>query len=193
MTLELGTININSGYMYVTDPCYDTDVWCCNKIKVKPGKWVVTELGSDTSRDRGDCLQVVHEDYVNRKYYHERANFSVGVDSGTVSFADSKFYEEKHKDEATKEEWWQNDVCAELIIQDNEKHTCYTDTYKRDEMVARSTKWGDGDYPCYIGKNEQGEIVACFIEHGTSEDEEVDYEYDDDIDYDEEVELEEEY
>lgn len=171
MALELGTININSGYMYVTDPCYDTDVWCCNKIKVKNGVWVCLEHGSKTTRDRGESLEVIHSDYANEKLNYIQADGEVGVDSGTVSFADSKFYEEKHKDEATKEEWWQNDVCAELIIEDNENHRCYTDTYKRNEMVARSTKWGDGSYPFYIAKNDKGEIIACRIDHSFDEDE----------------------
>lgn len=173
-TLELGIITLKSGECYCTDPCYEPGTWCHHLIKMKPGKYVVGEEGAKNLTDRGDELWIMLEgtDYTKLRF---QQTMSCGVDSGTVAFWDKEEYQKFHEN---KEEWW-DEVCKDLLDDDK----C---TYKTEHGCARSTKWGDGDYPLTLGFNEDNECVYASILHNDVSEEYFDDE-DDEI-WDEEEE-----
>jgi hypothetical protein len=150
----------------VSDPCYDRDVWCRTTLEnVKPGVWTV-----DAAIDTIDCwgercyiLELYHET-VDRSKEHDWADsFNLGVDSGTMSVIDDRFYQADPG------------PCAGLLPGDTARerflNKCYDlkDGYaglfkvgnKRVGVVC-SSGCGDGGYPLYVVE-EDGEIVAMKI------------------------------
>lgn len=45
---KVGTIEIKSGYVVASDPCYPYGIWCAAEIKVKNGLYDVIILETDT-------------------------------------------------------------------------------------------------------------------------------------------------
>lgn len=90
--MEKITINLGDT-VYVTDPCYDVDVWCRTTLRnVLPGEyiaWMTGEFPMYGMRNSG--LVVIHKDYYGKKkkwYYHG----NIGVDSGQAGIFDAASY-----------------------------------------------------------------------------------------------------
>lgn len=104
-----------SNKVRVTDPCYDSDVWCAGVLEnVLPGtyKTYMTELanGADV---RVGLLSIWHEsvtDHISLANKREKADISVGVDSGRAGFIDEAFYQSLLKTKNDDCEDWDDDL-----------------------------------------------------------------------------------
>ena len=164
------TITLGSE-VYVSDPCYTTDVWCMSKLtNVLPGKYQASMPGTYESwGERNTGIVVIHEDYVDKKkrWYHHG---SIGVDSGQAGIFDAASY--------------RNDEIAAGItspevgfslgrgkIEDGdiwyEKMCGFTLSDKAwglyDQGIVSRSGMGDGSYNFYVQKD-KGKIVGISID-----------------------------
>ena len=167
-TIELGSFEMVSDRMAVSDPCYDTDVWCRGELEgVLPGIWEASVV----KRDEGDWgmrtakLIAVHEDYADSDVeLMALAPFEVGVDSGQAGLFDAHHY----RDDAVVAEpdtavngndpgalWYMR--CCHLTLT---KLAAGVLPYG----VVSSSGFGDGSYDCFYGTNSDGKIVRVEIE-----------------------------
>lgn len=146
----LGTIELSSS-VYVTDPCYATKDWCCNRLDgLKPGKWLAS-VRKDPFRPVG-TITVRHENYPKCEIDEETDAF-VCVDSGQAGFFDAEYFEKNQP----SEEWYKR-VCAITLDRD---HNC-SGTVDGRGAVSESGD-GDGEYDCLAAYNSKGEIVGLTI------------------------------
>lgn len=149
---EVGTIMLDKK-VYVTDPCYDTTVWCQKLLyNVLPGKYkcfvVVTDTGDWGTRVSE--LHVVKEEVFEKykeleeiPYMLEPLDCRIGVDSGQCGIFDADYYETHQPDDDydNKESWYRR-VC-EL--------TYNADTVDNLGVVTQSG-YGDGSYSLYVAE-----------------------------------------
>lgn len=91
------TITLGSE-VYVTDPCYEPDLWCCNKVEnVLAGDYIA--IMKENNENRVESLTVTHKDYVNQKLEYTLADFVVGVDSGQAGIVDKEYYDKNQSDD----------------------------------------------------------------------------------------------
>lgn len=166
--IDLGTFEMVSGRMAVSDPCYDADVWCRGELEdVLPGVWEASVI----KRDEGDWgmrtakLIAAHKDYVGSDVGPMMlAPFEVGVDSGQAGLFDAHHY----RDDAVVVDpgtvingddpgalWYMR--CCHLTLT---KLAAGVMPYG----VVSSSGFGDGSYDCFYGRNEVGKIVRVEIE-----------------------------
>lgn len=166
--IDLGTFEMVSERMAVSDPCYDTDVWCRGELSnVLPGIW----KASVVKRDEGDWgmraakLIAVHEDYADSVVeLMELAPFEVGVDSGQAGLFDAQH----SRDDAVVADpgtavngndpgalWYMR--CCHLTLT---KLAAGVLPYG----VVSSSGFGDGSYDCFYGRIE---TVDCHHEQST--------------------------
>lgn len=96
--ITVGTFNVTSGKIIVTDPCYDMDVWCLIKnISAKNGMWK-GGIALNPEEGRVSRLMAFHSDYYEQyctgKWKLVKGD--LGVDSGQCSIFDQKFYKKNH-------------------------------------------------------------------------------------------------
>ena len=166
--IDLGTFEMASDRMAVSDPCYDTDVWCRGELQdVLPGIWEASVI----KRDEGEWgirvakLVAVHKDYVDSDMEPMTlAPFEVGVDSGQAGLFDAQHY----RDDAVV-------VDPDTAVNGNEPgalwymHCCHLTLTKlaagvMPYGVVASSGYGDGSYDCFVSRNSDGKIVRVEIE-----------------------------
>ena len=167
-TLDLGTFEMVSSRMAVSDPCYDADVWCRGELEnVLPGAWQAYAV----KRDKGEWgprvvrLVAVHREYADKcETAAELAPFEVGVDSGQAGLFDAQHY----RDDAVVMDpgttvnsndpgalWYMR--CCHLTLT---KLAAGVMPYG----VVSSSGFGDGSYDCFYAQNSDGKIVRVEIE-----------------------------
>lgn len=157
-----GTIEITSGKIVCSDPCYDLGIWCAKIQNAVNGTYNVY-IGLDNVSLRHKQLEIIHKDYDTNGLCWDDSGIRCAVDSGTFGFFDYKYYEEYH--EGTMEnvdknyKWYKDNIC-----------TTHKDDYNTDNKGYWSQAgYGDGFYPmdfAYVD-NETDEVVgirAIFIE-----------------------------
>jgi len=158
---DLGQFEVISGAVRVTDPCYDTSVWCSGEIKnVRNGRWSAVVV-----KDRSRCACLIA--FIGRTRKVDDCNwmaldFEVGVDSGQAGIFDSKCYEGG----TDNQKWY--DKCCELTL--GELGAGVIDT-----GCVSSSGYGDGGYVASVIKDDK-EVIAIkidFIEDEDDEDEEI--------------------
>lgn len=185
----LGTIELKDT-VYVSDPCYATDVWCMGTIEdLKPGKWYGFMAKSDTDWDRRVTdLWIVHEDNMDAYPNEEVKGLCIGVDSGSAGIYDKEYYEHYHpfKDDDNNkgevfEEWYERqfderyhkdfngnkvkehwDREQECIVRDGEPAEGLAFDNK---CVISFSGYGDGSYRAYVSKNEYGKVVGIRLNY----------------------------
>ena len=170
---QVGKIKLKDK-VYVTDPCYGTDVWCMKYIdNIAPGEYVCFIKVSDegTWGHRVSELHVVKESFLRASdedlneipYDNEPLSCVIGVDSGQCGIFDADYYEEHQPDDDYDNlNSWYRKVC-ELTY-----HAGITDGLG----VATASGYGDGSYPLFVAE-EEDKIVAMkivFIEFEEDED-----------------------
>lgn len=159
---EIGSIDVDTGRITVSDPSYNADVWCQVKdIEVKPGEYtgwahVTNDLGGWGKRVVS--LQVIHENFINKDvlFFDDHLDDwqeigRAGVDAGIISIfksGDKKNYKD--------DDWL--DFCSEI------GRNLYA---KMDNLIVSSSGIGDGYYPVYVYRkdNEVVSIVVDFLDH----------------------------
>lgn len=160
----IGTIDLSKGEVDITDPCYDKDVWCRLKAKVKPGLYeaicIITEDKDPYTnsfykrvakhmlqkRDIDEVLKLSEKEYIG----------DIGVDAGLAGFF-------PNKPDYPDEKWL--DLCNK-VFNDNIVTVFYEDG------VVTSSGDGDGCYPVYAKRDQNGEIVYLEIDFFPDEEEE---------------------
>lgn len=138
----------------ITDPCYDKDVWCrMNKVKIKEGEyrcaiWPKYEYYTDEKGKRHRYTIVARigiylGDVPNASDLVEIGD--IGVDAGLAGFFNDK---PDYDDSA-----WA-DICNSISGKD---------FLITDDGFFSSSGYGDGGYPVYAEKDENGEIVSLEI------------------------------
>lgn len=110
---NVGTIDVESGAVRVSDPCYDLDIWCAGKVEdVLNGTYncFVTIADTGSWGKRVAAIEIRHKDYPN-VYPGEHLSIDVGVDSGQAGIYDAKYYEDLWEDTSVQDKWYDR-VCA---------------------------------------------------------------------------------
>ncbi len=161
------TFEVTSGVLVASDPCYTVPTWCQGIItNVKKGTWLAEVTKSDEG-DWGNRVAVLRIEHINAKrtYITEQVDMDGGVDSGQFGFFDKDFY---RNDEAAKdlkqydfggdydrseegEKWYR--TCCNLTLNDESWGVL-------PQGVVSSSGFGDGSYPVFGEKDENGEWVV---------------------------------
>ena len=164
--IDLGTFEIKSGVIRLSDPCYDKDTWCSGTVKGEKGTWKATIKKSDTD-DRCCELTAISStgDFPEPQdiVWHP-VNASLAVDSGQFGFFDDAHYDSEYtlsEGEADKKyKGFENSdmsefykLCCGLTIGPTLAGTLSTG-------VVSSSGYGDGIYPCFVVKNKNDNVVA---------------------------------
>ena len=141
MRVSVGQFNNTSNTFVISDPCYDTDVWCRGELtNVRTGIWKA-EVGTYVAGTWGlrvAQLTVIHESFDKDgegDLTEHVAPFEVGVDSGQAGIFDAAHYRG-----GIDEEWYEK-CCAAT---------------ESDELLAgvipfgvvSRSGFGDGGYDC---------------------------------------------
>lgn len=153
--IKVGTHYFDERPVTATDPCYDSDTWCVvRNINIKPGDyecvaWKGREYYKDFDGKRRSCQRVfVCGIYLDSNIPSENCGEKIGelgVDAGLAGFFQDK---PDYNDDAWSE------LCDKV-----HNH----DYLILDEGFFTSSGYGDGYYPVYAYKNNEGEIVALEI------------------------------
>lgn len=172
---HIGTFRVTKGEIRVTDPCYTPDTWCAGTFKAKDGKWharferVDGYVGS---------LLISHEMAGDVKA-EEMLEHDLGVDSGQLGFFDSARYPTSAEQFTYESHTFYGHCCGV---------TSPNGIVDEDMGVVSMTYCGDGSFRCYVGRNEDGEIVIARVPF-VADEEEDEEEHDgavDDVDIEEE-------
>ena len=166
-TVQIGNLTISSGKATVSDPCYDTDVWCKGVVEnVLNGTYLSYVIKNNDKKwgTRNFYLIVHHEciglpDIDDSRWKKE--GFEVGVDSGQAGIYDAEHYhggEDNYGDDG-----WYDECCNQTL---NTKHKAgmVSDSHG----VVSSSGYGDGGYDCKTirHKGEGKKVVAIMIDFG---------------------------
>jgi len=94
----IGSFEVESGIVRITDPCYDKSVGCCGTAGAQSGKWnaFITEEHRSSWGNRVTSLVALHESVEDvENIFMEPWLFldiDVGVDSGQAGIFDDKYY-----------------------------------------------------------------------------------------------------
>jgi hypothetical protein len=159
--LMLGTFRVNSGKLRITDPCYETDVWCAGEIPAVNGIWnakiVITNEGM-----WGDRVQRLICTHVGdgTKYYKNVKSaglpFEVGVDSGQAGVYDAEMFALNRGGEYDDKSSFYGRVCEQTLGGSQGGVI---------EWGATSRSgYGDGGYSGYVRKLRNGKAIQVEIE-----------------------------
>lgn len=167
---HIGRFSLGNKVM-VSDPCYGTDIWCQGILKnVRKGFWdayiKITDKG-DWGKRVAELI-VINHDYndeytgLTSKDINELQEFEVGVDSGIAGIFDYDYYCKHHTDEDTYENWYETQIIQQFFPEPDPSDW-QKSVFTEFNGVASSSGYGDGDYDCYVARNEEGEIVGIKI------------------------------
>ena len=148
---KVGTLEINSGRVDITDPCYDADVWCrMNNVEVKAGIYDCYVLLSGRGDRRVDAMAIVHQEAnLDRPVNIDdmQAIDYVCVDAGLMSISEAGT-----KPDYTDEEWGK--ACGYLFDQKPSHPTMLVTnqlTFRSDKKMFWATSGdGDGSYDVFV-------------------------------------------
>lgn len=182
---HVGSFNVTSGAVIVTDPCYEENYDSPNRVELPNGTYnaYVDIVGNEITKGWGDrvanliVLKSGLEPETYRPSSSTTANFEVGVDSGQAGVFDALSV---HLTNSEDYDSWCN-----LSSSHNRAGVM---TYG----VVSSSGYGDGGYICRLLKNSENiveGIVVTFIEEEIDEEyEEFNEEEIEDVGYDEMIE-----
>jgi hypothetical protein len=174
-TDRIGTFEVKSGKLVVSDPCYTRGTWCAGVLEnVRNGTWMA-EVGMSDEGDWGTrvaALKVFAKGFENHRP-NELMKFEVGVDSGQVCIADEAVYPQGEPGEYGDLDTFYGRACAAT------GDVAGVGIFENGRAVNSSSGYGDGSYTGLVARNPEGEIVAVevlFIEEEEDEDYSEDYE-----------------
>jgi len=160
---SLGTFNIETSKVLVTDPCYKKDEWCNHTVKnVKTGKWRAKIYGRDCGSwgHRVAFLVAGVKDEVLpplESYKWHLVSKNIGVDSGQIGFYDKNHYKDdnvvknlkrKHNEIICENEPWYSFNCDRTLSKDRAGIIPFG--------CVSSSGYGDGVYSCWtLEKNDK--------------------------------------
>ena len=173
---EIGTFEVKSGVMRISDLCYQKDTWCAGTISpCRKGTWtaavvydndgyvlmLVVKSASIKGNNLFDHLTVDENRYSWNEAVWEMADIDVGVDSGQCGFFDDEHFLDN--------EIFQGCSPAKSQYGDAFYNHCCDATLSDSRAgvipygVVSSSGYGDGSYRAFIHKNTKGDITAATI------------------------------
>lgn len=171
--VELGTFEVVSGKLVVSDPCYERDIWCAGTLEnVRNGEWNASAdyVNVEDWGRRVSKLIAQHMDCPDDNSLIRRGTlFEVGVDSGQAGIFDSQHYQDgsillQHQPHATAEERkeaWYTYCCNLTLARLQAGVLPYG--------AVSSSGFGDGGYDCVQYVTNSGEVVKVEIEFITED------------------------
>lgn len=156
--MELGTFEVSSGGLRVTDPCYDVQTWCAGTLRAKDGTWSAELRHSD----EGDWGKRVAE-LVVRHADHPRAEptrpagIDAGVDSGQCGFFDEAKYASNQGGEYGDLSTFYGQACRATSTASGD---CSGGGIVMGFGAVSSSGYGDGSYEVYVHEVD-GQAVAA--------------------------------
>ena len=171
--VKLGTFEVKGNSLVVSDPCYEYGLWCCNTLtNVLSGNYTASVIYSDDNRVA--TLQIIHNNYSNSRINYSRQELyssDIGVDSGQAGFFDEEYYKENQGGEFDDKDSFYG-KCCDLTLSEIQGGVI------DNKGTVSSSGYGDGCYPLYVIRNEDGKVVIAWIDFI---DEEENEEFDDDF------------
>jgi len=160
---ELGTFEVESGKLMITDPCYEPGTWCQGELReVHNGTWSARVI----KNGEGRCAELVAEcDVVSlseASRFWEPQDIDVGVDSGQAGIFDSEHFRSEADAIGIEKSWYS--MCCDKTLGKMGAGVIPCG-------VVSSSGYGDGSYNCFIRKRKD-KIVAVKIIFISEEDEE---------------------
>lgn len=167
--INIGSFEVISGEVMVSDPCYEVGTWCQGKLEnVLNGHWHATVLVSDEGSwgKRIAQLEVVHSGCTLRSLSSgwKQEAFEVGVDSGQAGVFDTKHY----RDDKVVEGFAR--LSQEIICPETPWYSLCCDRTMTEAGagtipfgVVSSSGFGDGGYTCFTHRDADGDVVGIRI------------------------------
>lgn len=137
----LGTFEIVSGEMYVTDPLFELDTECVSALKnVRSGRWnaAVYMVKTGGNGERVSRLAVWHEDAPEPDQLRKaEADFEVPVDAGQAGFFDTAHYRDSSVIDTAPAEMYSDgecvwfDRCCEIALGPGQAGFCRSARFPR--------------------------------------------------------------
>ena len=195
--VRLGSFEIESGKVRISDPCYDKDTWCAGTIdNVKKGTWFAETKEIDGRV--GFLIAYSAEFRFTWDYYYDTrtlTDIEVGVDSGQAGIFDEKYFKDdkvfagrtkedrKYKEIICGDEIWYSWVCDLTLAEPSAGVLPFG--------CVSSSGWGDGCYTCSVIK-EKDKVVAIVLDYGIDEEEDDEWDNEEEEQgYEEKEEIEE--
>lgn len=161
--LDLGTFDLFSGKLVVSDPCYKPGTCCMGELTgVLPGTWYASAIVFDAGDwgRRVARLVIHHEKHPHsRNLFRQEAPFVVGVDSGQAGFFESVHYQDDSILPCAPRidfgALWYSHCCEITLSRPGAGILPYG--------VVASSGFGDGGYTCRYWKTSAGHIVKAEI------------------------------
>ena len=160
---KTGTIKFNSGFVDITDPCYDNDMYWCRLRKELPVGEYKYEANIDDCGDWGKRVTSIRIQRKDWKGHHTTKLIGhIDVDAGLAGFFDNK---PDYNRISPEHDEWVDDVCTDFLFkQDGQVYEAHCDNAMRCEGVFAESGYGDGEYPVYeIRSDYTGVIVGYKI------------------------------
>ena len=164
---KIGTINLTTGKVIITDPCYNKGTWCTATVEnVHKGEWevYVDEVNAGMWGNRIGQLEIraVGQEVTDQ----EELDADIGVDAGLCGiFEDKPDY---------------GDGRWSTLCDDHFFNNSYGIATKENGFGCvgcwSSSGYGDGSYVATVAYNEEGEVVGINIDYGVSADDDDEYE-----------------
>ena len=171
---KVGTIEIKSGSIVASDPCYDYGIWCAAEVKAKNGTYDIFISKSVEDEDWGEivdsiCIKLQGSEESDLKRLVGILGM-LGVDAGVCGFYDRDYYVDTHKDDKNEDgEWYDREVIGHA----GDWYHISRDDNKNSVGVWSRSGYGDGSYSLY-GAQEDGEYY-CLLFDFLGEDEHESY------------------
>jgi hypothetical protein len=159
----VGTFEVTSGTLIVSDPCYSRRTWCMGQLEnVKKGTWIATVSRGTVGGwgTRNAELTIQHSNFEKESHEPETvASFEVGVDSGQAGFFDDCSYPLSIREQGDygKPDTFYGKVCIGTL--DSRLSADIVDN----AGVVSSSGFGDGGYVCLVTRNAEGEVIKSRI------------------------------
>lgn len=154
---NLGTFEVKSGKIHISDPCYEydeNDKNCVMTLKdVLNGRYFA-KISIEGKYNDVESLTIHHE-----KYPEFEPNFlmgTIGVDSGQAGIFDLKYYAENQCGEFGDLKSFYGLACSLTLSEEQ-------GGIMENAGVVSTSGCGDGEYEVYVRENEIGKIVSVSI------------------------------
>ena len=162
----IGSFECVSGKFAVSDPCYDTGVWCRGELEnIKRGKWNA-EVGMVDAGEWGirvGLLSAQHEscdEDAKGDLTEHAAEFEVGVDSGQAGIFDATHYRDdsvfSQNGAGQSGDIWYDHCCNRTLDAECAGVIPFG--------VVSSSGYGDGGYECVYYTDTEGLVVKIIIQ-----------------------------
>ena len=171
--MTLGTFQLESTELRVSDPCYNKDTWCAGVLKdCLPGKWesAIATCQDPLFGDRVAALMISHMDsdatceglLSSLKGALRSTPFEVGVDSGQAGFFDNSHFKDDTVIQASAVSFDAGDMgiwyahCCDITLSSAQAGVVPFG-------VVSSSGFGDGTYDCLYQTDSCGKVTDAII------------------------------